>query len=168
MGYNTDFSGEVNIVPPLNSAEIAYLLKFNGTRRMNCAQGPYYVERGGDYGQDYNDGVLDFNNPPAGQPGLWCQWIPNEDGTALVWDENEKFYESVEWMRYLVEHFLKPGAIVLESISVEDFGLDGFTFDHVLNGEIYAQGEDHDDQWRLVVKDNIVKRQQGVTVYDES
>src|SRR5436190_22386239 len=36
-------------------------------------------------------GILDYNTAPKGQPGLWCQWIPNEDGTAIEWNGTEKF-----------------------------------------------------------------------------
>ena len=41
------------------------------------------------------------------QPGLWCQWVPNASGTAIVWDEGEKFYYYIEWIKYLIEHFLR-------------------------------------------------------------
>ena len=39
------------------------------------------------------------NTPPFGQPGLWCQWVPTDDGHALVWNGHEKFYRSSGWMR---------------------------------------------------------------------
>jgi hypothetical protein len=32
-----------------------------------------------------------------------------------------------------------------------------FTFDHVVNGTIDAQGDDPDDRWQLVVVDNEVR-----------
>lgn len=157
MGYTTTFKGRVEIEPPLNPVEIAYLQKFSRTRRMLCKQGPYFVDRAGDFGQDREATVLDYNEPPEGQPSLWCQWVPTEDGTALVWDEGEKFYESETWMQYLIDHFLRaechasmpvPSGYLLPPV--------GMQYNHVLNGQIKAQGEDPNDRWTLIVKDNIV------------
>ena len=42
------------------------------------------------------------------QPGLWCGWRPNEDGTVIEHDGGEKFYDYTEWIQYLVHHFLEP------------------------------------------------------------
>jgi hypothetical protein len=160
MGYTTDFTGEITIVPPLNAAEINYLKLFSTTRHMQRERGPYFVD--GLYGGDWdgsagsgNADVTDYNSPDATQPGLWCQWEPTEAGDALVWDGGEKFYNSVEWMRYLIDYFLRPNAACK---GMEQFS--DFTFDHVLNGEIYAQGEDPSDKWSLLVTDNIVEEYQ--------
>lgn len=151
MGYSTTFQGQINISPALSVDEIDYLVKFADTRRMNRANGPYFVDGTGYKGQDNNSDIIDFNQPPAGQPGLWCQWVPNKNGDALEWDGGEKFYDSVEWMQYLIDHFLKPGAIA---------PLDFLLKNHVLNGEILAQGEDIDDRWKLIVQDNVVTTKQ--------
>ena len=161
MGYTTEFSGSVAIVPPLSAEEIAYLRKFNGTRRMNCTQGPYYVDRGGDFGQSNGPDVLDYNHAPDGQPGLWCQWTPTDDGAAIEWDGGEKFYDSVEWMTYLIKHFIgnEPLAKAHDPVAF------GFLQGHVLNGEIDASGEERGDLWRLVVTDNEVVRQDGSVSY---
>jgi hypothetical protein len=44
-----------------------------------------------------------------------------------------------------------------------------FTFNHTVNGEIDANGEDPDDIWRLVVRDNVVSIQHGqITFADET
>lgn len=39
-----------------------------------------------DFGQAEDDSVVERNRPPSGQPGLWCQWTPNADGTVIAWD----------------------------------------------------------------------------------
>jgi len=153
MGYTTEFTGSVTVEPPLNAAEIAYLTTFSETRRMHRTEGPYFVGDGPGFG---GNRVLDPDKPPAGQPGLWCNWIPTEDGTQIEWDEGEKFYYSEEWMRYLIDHFLKFGAF---ASFASDPQFKDFTFDHVVNGRIQAQGEEEDDTWVLVVKDNIVSRE---------
>lgn len=149
MGYSTEFTGHVTVTPPLNPAEAAYLYAFSECRRQTTPEGPYTTKEYG-FGQR-PAGVIDF--PPEGQPSRWCDWAPTEDATGIQWNGTEKFDESVAWMQYLIDHFLKPGA--------EAQGLPGFeefTFDHVVNGEIAAQGDMQDDVWRLVVTANVVTK----------
>ena len=100
------------------------------------------------FGQNADRSVRDSNEPPTGQPGLWCQWEPNEDGTAIQHDEGEKFYNYVEWLRYLVEHFLAPW---------------GYT----LSGEVEWVGEDSSDRGKIVVVANESAVKVGRTVYDD-
>jgi len=38
---------------------------------------------------------------------------------------------------------------------------------HKVNGQIMADGEESDDQWKLVVTDNVVTVKQGHVVYDD-
>ncbi|MGX7670363.1 hypothetical protein [Plantactinospora sp. DSM 117369] len=163
MGYETWFTGRVSISPPLNPAEVRYLTRFAEVRHMHRTKGPYFVDGGGYAGQDIEPDVLDGGSePPPGQPGLWCQWVPSEDGCTLGWDEEEKFYDAERWMAYLVDTFLKPGATLAgelaaplpERVYAEEFA--EFTFDHVVNGVIEAQGDEPDDRWRLELRDNVV------------
>ncbi|MFC6883454.1 hypothetical protein [Actinomadura yumaensis] len=172
MGYHTEFSGHVTITPALNPYEVVYLRKFNNTRRMNRTLGPYFVDGSGYAGQGDDSDILDPNKPPHGQPELWCGWTPTTDGTAIEWDGGEKFYSSVDWMRYLIDTFLKPGAALQKELAAPIPGRDyhetfeHFTFDHVLNGAIHAQGEDHGDEWVLVVENNTVTQADVVRVID--
>lgn len=152
MGYTTEFSGRIEISPPLDQNEIDFINKFSGSRRMARKSGPYTVVDDGNFGQTRSDDIIDYNRPPEGQPGLWCQWVPTDDGTALEWDGSEKFYNSEEWMTYLIDHFLRPAAIA----QVE---LPFLQANHTLNGVIKAQGEEMDDRWKLVVTDNVVTTQ---------
>ena len=152
MGYTTEFQGEFSITPALTPEHRAYLKQFAKVRHMrrdedqleklpdpireaiDYAVGPdgcYYVGDGDQF-------ITDQNHPPATQPNLWCQWEPNEDGTALVWDGNEKFYEYDKWLEYLIEHFLR---------------LWGYT----VNGEVYWRGEECIDVGVIVVKNNSIK-----------
>jgi hypothetical protein len=57
----------------------------------------------GHAGQDHEPAVTDYHRPCADQSGKWCQWEPSEDGVG-------KFYYSLEWMTYLIDIFLAPGA----------------------------------------------------------
>jgi hypothetical protein len=161
MGYTTEFNGWVKVEPPLSEKEVQYLKKFNKTRRMRRTNGPYYVGGSGFMGQGKDYDVIDYNNPPTGQPGLWCQWVPTDDGTAIKWDGREKFYDPVEWMEYLINHFI--GSTPIAPLETNELH---FFRSHVLNGEIEAQGEDSDDRWKLVVKNNVVTVQSGRFIYD--
>lgn len=158
MGYTTDFDGQIKIVPALNEAEIAYLNKFAGTRRMDREKGPYFVDGTGFMGQGPDDDVRNHNAPPAGQPGLWCKWVPTDDGAFIEWDGCEKFDDSAKWMQYIIDHFLKPDCAAAGVVP-------GIVGGHYCNGMIYAQGESPDDMWRLVVMDNVVTVQRAVVEY---
>jgi len=167
MGYNTDFNGEFNLNKPLTEAQKNYLEKFAGTRRvkrnasiaekMNDPErvavglpvgtdGEFFVGGLGFAGQDDDDSVVSSNNPPSAQPGLWCQWIPNDTGTAIIWDGGEKFYNYVEWLDYLIENIFKP-------------------WGYVLNGEMYWYGEDRDDAGIIFVENNEIRVKSGTMVY---
>jgi len=154
MGYTTEFEGRINVDPPLSPQEIKYLNKFSETRRMNCKQGPYYVGRSGFMGQDDTDrGIINFNTPPEGQPSLWCQWIPTEDGSAIEWNGAEKFYNGAEWMAYLIEHFIGQNP---KAKGLKRDGKVPCLCKHTLNGTITAQGEDANDAWLLHVRQNRI------------
>lgn len=161
MGYNTDFRGAVTIVPPLNKHEVAYLRRFAGTRRMDRELGPYYCGKGF-AGQDQEPDIRDYNKPGFGQPGLWCKWEPTDDGARIQWNQQEKFYDADDWMEYVITTFLMPEADLAEELAspVEGRFYAGefahFTFDHVVNGVIQAEGEEDDDVWTLAVTDNEV------------
>ncbi len=158
MGYTTYFSGQFDVTPPLEPAQVAYLKKFNETRRMkrNAVtalafpdplrlavnlpigdEGSYFV--GADTDAGYRDpSVIDVNKAPGDQPGLWCNWVPTDDGTAIVWDEGEKFYDYTAWIEYIVEHFLEP-------------------WGRKLNGAVIWSGEDDDDKGVIYAKDNQIE-----------
>lgn len=170
MGYTTDFFGEFKLDEPLTPEHAAYLKKFNETRRMKRdevkaakfsdplreavglpvgPEGGYYVNAMGYYGQEGDASVLDYNNSPQGQPGLWCKWTPTKTGDGIQWDGGEKFYDYVEWLKYLIDHFL---------------ALWGYT----LNGEVKWRGEDPDDYGLIVVKDNTVTIREGQEIYQDT
>lgn len=154
MGYSTDFFGSITIEPPLNAAEVSYLADFSCTRHMLRAQGEHYVDHS--WGQDYtgvNQDLGHHNTPFPSQPSLWCNFAATEDGKLLVWNESEKTQKAAQWIRYIINHFLKPGA---HASKTNDPQFKDFTFDHVCNGQFLAQGEDITDRWKLIVVDNDV------------
>ena len=159
MGYSTEFVGHVEIDPPLGGAEQRFLKRFAASRRMHRHSGPYTIGGSDERAGELNVDVIDSNEPPPGQPGLWCQWVPSCGGRCLVWDGGEKFYAPTEWLRYLIDHFLRPGALASTA------GLPGFerfTFDHECSGEVAARREDTGRLWLIVVEDNDVREEERV------
>lgn len=160
MGYTTDFTGHVTVEPPLNEHEAAYLTAFADSRRFRRVSGPYRTDSDEYRGPD----TVDYNEAPEGQPGLWCDWAPTDDRAGIEWDGTEKFYNADQWMAYLIDTFLTPGATLQRELVNRVEGryyapeFEHFTFDHVVNGTILAEGEDADDRWRLVVTNNVVER----------
>jgi hypothetical protein len=167
MGYTTDFEGGITLNKRLSPDQINYLKTFSATRRVMRdpsklknmpdpvreavglpigEHGCYYVGDAENYGQNDNGSVIDMNKPPHGQPGLWTQWVPTEDGIGIEWDGGEKFYYYVEWMKYLLEHFIKHWGLVA-------------------NGEITWSGEDRDDMGKIIVIDNVVTVKTGKVFY---
>ena len=144
MGYTTDFSGSFQLNKPLQSKIKEFLIKLADTRRMARKvdeafgiEGEFFVFGEGSFGQNRDESIIDYNREPSTQPGLWCQWIPNEDGTAIEWDGNEKFYNYSEWLFYLINKILAPNG-------------------YVLNGSVTWQGEETGDVGKIHVKDNVI------------
>lgn len=129
-------------------------------------EGEYFVGGTGHAGQDRDDSIIDYNESPGGvlksndedfgtywsrhtkqildglcQPGLWCQWTIEQQFEGgefvLVWDGGEKFYNYVEWLNYLINHFFDKWGVKL-------------------NGEITWEGENSEDMGKIVVVDNVV------------
>ena len=159
MGYTTDFNGYMTIDPPLTPERASYINKFSDTRRMarnaeKASQMPdplreavglpigqdggYFLGGVGFAGQGKDDSVTGPNDPPAGQPSLWCQWVITEEGSKLEWDCGEKFYEYARWLDYIQEHFLTP-------------------WGSKLTGQIDWSGEDENDIGVLYASDGRVE-----------
>lgn len=125
MGYTTTFTGRIDLSRELTAREAQAIRDFAEERH------------GGDTRHD----------PQF--PGFWCQWVPTKDGTGIVWDGGEKFYDAFEWMRIVIDRFIAPAGIVA-------------------NGEVLAQGENPSDVWQLRVTDNKVTRINGRVVFEEA
>jgi hypothetical protein len=187
MGYHTEFKGRFEVSRVLTNEEWEYIRKFNNTRRMKRDvsklyelfkgkggnpflpyeetygnEGEYFVGGSGYGGQDRDDTIIDYNQPPGlitqgadedfqtyiereneqiksglCQPSLWCQWTVDDEGYYLIWDNGEKFYNYVEWLKYLINHFFSKWGVIL-------------------NGKVQYQGEENGDVGIIVVKNNEV------------
>lgn len=151
MSYPIRFSGQFAITPPLQHPHWVYLRAFAKVRhvRRDAAQAeqvrdeartavglPIGEEGGYCVASEWSSAsLLDANYPPSGQPSLYCQWMPNEQGTALVWDQGESFYDSVEWLEYLIRHFLAR-------------------WGYVLAGTVTWQGREVEERGTITVEDN--------------
>lgn len=160
MGYTTEFIGSCSIEPAIKPEHAAYLRKFCETRRMKRnpelaakladplreavglpigTEAEFFTGGLGFAGQGRDASIIEYNSPPADQPGLWCKWTVNEAG-ELEWSGAEKFYAYVEWLKYLIENFYGPW---------------GYT----LNGYIAYQGEESGDRGHIVIDENRVWKQ---------
>ena len=101
------------------------------------------------FGQERDETIVDYNEPPSTQPSLWLGWIVNEDRVTIEHDGGEKFYGYIEWIKYLIDKILKPN-------------------DYVVNGEVLWEGEDGGaDVGKIVVTNNEVKAYRGRIEYVE-
>lgn len=117
MGYTTNFTGEFTLDKPLTAEHLDKLINFS---------------------EDRHGGSV---------PSYYCQWMPNSDGTAIEWNGGEKFYNYVEWIQYLIEHFLAP-------------------WGYVLNGTVEWDGEDRGDLGKIEITNNTVKVLTGKVTYE--
>ncbi len=153
MGYTTDFVGYVLIDPPLNIEECEYLTAFTQTRRWFRQAGPYVVLDNPAV-EEPCESVERYNTPWPGEPSLWCPWRPSLDGTCLAFDGIEKAYRPVEWMRYLISHFLRPDAEASMTMLPE---FEQFTFDHIVDGVIVGCRRDTGRMFAIEVASNVVE-----------
>ena len=144
MGYSTDFFGRFELNKKLDDETNELLVGLSTTRRMKRDVGPeygvegeFYFDGQGSWGQDNDSTVIDHNQPPSTQPGLWCQWRPTEDRLNIEWDEAEKFYHYVEWIDYIIQKILKPKG-------------------YKLNGAVKWIGDDRDDRGVIDINDNVI------------
>ena len=125
MGYTTDFDGQFEFNRRLTKKELQAMETLYETR--------------------HEDGYEQ-------KPSIWLQWIVvdgyKNDNHYLVWDSNEKFYNYIEWLEYLIKYFFKPNNL---SIS----------------GRVRWRGEEFDDIGTICVENNEVEVrefiQEGIT-----
>jgi len=157
LGYTTYFKGgfvldkEPNeeVIRLLNGLEKTRRMKRNVDEKIYGTEGEFYFGPG-NWGQDHESNIIDYNFPPKTQPGLWCKWelVLSDDNSKweIKWDEGEKFYHYIEWIQYIIDKVLKPNKIEL-------------------NGEVEWKGESSDDMGKIIIKSNKVSTKKGVIAY---
>ena len=118
MGYTTDFKGKFEFDRCIDQFLYEKLMSLYDTRHHD---------------------PKDYNQTEEGKPGLYCQWIPLKDGSGLIWDQGEKFYNYVEWLQYIIDHYLKPNNYSIKPESI-----------------VYFRGEEFDDVGYLKVENDKV------------
>ena len=113
MGYTTDFDGQFEFNRKLTKKELQAMETLYETR--------------------HEDGYKE-------KPSIWLQWIVEEyhDTHYLVWDGNEKFYNYIEWLEYLIKYFFKPNNLSI-------------------TGRVRWRGEEFKDMGVIEVEDNDVE-----------
>lgn len=159
MGYTTDFTGSFKVSPPITDENILQRLKIlNETRRIirdsnKIAQklnisldeciakygidGEFYSSDANIFSFKSDETIINYNLPPITQPGLWCKWKYNINENTVEWDGNEKFYDYVEWLEYLIEKVFEPNG-------------------YKLNGVVKWIGECDDDYGKIKVNNNFI------------
>lgn len=154
MGYCTEFEGKVTFNKPLTPKFKEYVNAFCEMRHVKrnnekikelfpnwkklCYDGMLGEE--GQFfigGTEFDNSVIDGNNPPILIPSLWCHWHLNEKD-ELVWNGIEKFYNYKKWLAYLLFYFFEPNG-------------------YLGNGKFFYEGEDWEYDWgNLYVVNNAV------------
>lgn len=150
IGYTTEFQNSFRLSAKLHPKLQDFLVRFSQTRRMKRnlpeelygTEGEFFCEDTENAGEDKTSDVIDQNEPPKTQPGLYCQWTPDEDGKTIGWDGGEKFDDYEEWLKYLIDKILEPNG-------------------YKLNGHVYWRGEDMLDIGTIVVRDNKIEMISG-------
>ena len=155
MGYTTEFNGSFDLKFNDESKREEVIKLVNGlatTRRMKRdlsklgidldkpiedygIDGEFYLVFDGDFGQSKDSSIINSNSPPSTQPGLWLQWEIDEENDTLQWDNNEKFYNYIEWLEYLIAKIFIPNEVVV-------------------SGSVDYRGEEWDDNGTITIVDN--------------
>lgn len=153
MGYTTEFQGFFKLDKPLDKETKKILDGLNRTRRMKRdltklgmtmeeaanygIDGEFYFPpKTNLYGQDMDDSIVNYNAPPMTQPGLWCKWRYDKKNNSIEWDGMEKFYNYVQWLKYIIGCVLEPA--------------------YKLNGKVIFSGEDGNDNGIIIIKNNKI------------
>ena len=111
MGYSTDFSGSLKL-----------------SRKLNFAEAKVWLELAEDRDAFKSQSGIDS----------YLQWVPSTDLEHLVWDGNEKFYDYIEALKWLL------GKLKGKENSI------------IANGELTWQGESVGDVGIITVVDSEV------------
>jgi hypothetical protein len=166
-----DSCGHLSLIPGLNAAEFEYLSAFVLSRRHAGRSSPYDVPD-----NPHEDSVVRVGPPPApglpptipepewdrelynepieGQPSLWCPWEPSCHGECLSLDTKEKIYAPVQWLQYILDHFLVPTAHSRASDRPE---FADFTFDHLVTGAVALHSMESGELGLLRVVNDVVE-----------
>lgn len=147
MGTTTFFKGDFKLNKKLDASTQAFINKLARSERLARHINPYKYGLQGEFyvanevfSEYVGEGEVIGQHPPATQAGLWCQWVVNEEGTAIQWDNGEKFYNSAYWISYILHRILIPRGYTLEGI---------------------VNAESPDERYHIIIAGGKIKVEQG-------
>lgn len=124
MGYDTEFEGKFTLDRDLSPEQLDLLQRLANIR----SDDPEFRELAQRLPRP-------LESAPPSSPS-WLQWVPTGART-IEWDGNEKFYDYVEWLDFLIVSALSPWGLKL-------------------NGTVAYSGEDINDRGTITVVDNHI------------
>lgn len=148
MGYTTNFTGSFQTNEPVSEDLYNLVNGLARTRRMKRdglslkeygIDGEFFIEEENNdiFSKPSKGRIVNRNEPPSTQPGLWLHWMLKEDRQTIVWDGGEKFYNYIEWMEYLISRIFRP-------------------FGYKVNGKVKWDGESRGDIGTIEIVDNKI------------
>jgi hypothetical protein len=114
MGYTTEFIGHIALSRALTMGEAKDLLELN----------------------EEPEKITD-----AGKLTGYMQWVPSESLDAIVWDQQEKFYDYEQWMEWVLRWLDERGVKA--------------------SGQLDWRGESAGDIGRIVVAESVMTVEKG-------
>lgn len=152
MGFNSAYLGYLTISPPLNSAEVEWLSGFADWAGLPDGD-PYSLPMNprAALAQAFHDAGGSMS-PTGNVPYGVQHWRVCEHGDRISWHRSEKSNDAIAALRFLVDHYLGPGARAQGSDN-PDFA--DFTFDHRLDGVVAGARDDTDELFLVRVCDSV-------------
>lgn len=146
MGYSTIIISKFKINGEVTPELVSYINNFSKTRRMkrnnetikeiypdwqkHCfnenlgTDGEYFLYpvqpkyHFSTETENSDKSIIDFNEPPATQPSLWCDWKIVKEGEHyyIKWNGMEGSGNYNYWIDYIINHFLIPSGLSLSGV----------------------------------------------------
>lgn len=152
MGYSTTFKGRFKLSRPLTKEQIEYLKIFAAVqhpqRHINLCidiHDPIREAAGIELDSEGYNCLFGYNHEditikcPLINRNDFCNWIPNDEGTHIIWNENCKFKgpEYFKWISHISLNILNQWNISIK-------------------GTVYYKGEERGDSGKLVAEKNTI------------
>lgn len=82
-----------------------YSITFEGSLKLNKKLDDYLYETLVEYSEEEHSLLT--------EPSVWCDWVPSEDRTEIVWNGSEDTRATKEWLEFLIQWFFKPRNYIL-------------------------------------------------------
>jgi hypothetical protein len=162
MGHSTTYLGRLDVTPPLNASEIDWLRAYAAADRR-CYSDTYDVAMNpraharevyaAAEASPQRSSFTELLSRGQEAPGARCDWVPCGEGCCLSWQRTEKSNIGEQWLRFIVDHFLRPNAHASSSMNAD---FEAFTFDHVASGTIAAERDDSRELYLIRAEDNAI------------